>query len=364
MANVNLKNELAKRKFFERLKEAKGFCDASVNCYEKAILLYEDFTKHSDFSSFSSIKAIEFKKWLSKREHRGKIISISTRHSYLRFLKKFFSWLCNQEGYKSKLQIDSVSFLSLSEKDEQIATQYIPRKYPSLEEVVKIVNSIEIESEIDLRDRALISFTVLSGMRDKAIVTLPISCFDPKSFIINQNPKQGVQTKCSKFIQSVLFKFDEKLVEYVLEWVKLLKNKNFTDNDPLFPRNHAKQDNNNLSFDNSDTVEPVFWKSAGPIRQIFKRRSKDAKLPYYPPHTFRHLAIDLASKNCKNGEEFKAVSQNFGHENVATTFRSYANYEPQKLAEILTKMNFSKKQPNQENTKLKKIKEILESDDI
>ncbi|MBI5403373.1 MAG: tyrosine-type recombinase/integrase [Ignavibacteriae bacterium] len=359
MPDVNYKNELAKRNFFRWLKEAKGLCDASVNCYEKAILLYEDFSDHSDFSRFSSDKAIEFKKWLLRKKNKGKTISVSTYHTYLRYLKVFFSWLCMQDDYKNKISLDSVSYLNASEKDVRIATHYVPRKYPTLEDVFKVVTNIKIESEIDLRDRAMISFTLLSGMRDKAIITLPIGCFDVENLIINQNPKRGVQTKFSKYISSVLFRFDERLVEYVLEWVKHLKEKNFGLNDPLFPKNKTNKGNDNLSYVKSDSIEPEYWKEAGQIRQIFKKRFKDAHLPYYPPHTFRHLAIDLSFKLCKNGEELKAVSQNFGHDNIATTFRSYANYGPQKLAEILTKMNFSEKQTDLASSKLEQIKEII-----
>ena len=53
-------------KFFKWLKEADGCCDSTVNNVEKAILLYEDFTKQADFATFNSAKAIEFKKWLKK----------------------------------------------------------------------------------------------------------------------------------------------------------------------------------------------------------------------------------------------------------------------------------------------------------
>jgi hypothetical protein len=51
--------------------------------------------------------------------------------------------------------------------------------------------------------------------------------------------------------------------------------------------------------------------------------------------------VDLALKSCKNGEEIKAISQNFGHEHTATTLFSYANYPPPRLSEIIKNMDFS-----------------------
>ena len=360
MVKPNIKNERIKRKFFRWLKEADGCCDSTINNIEKAILVYEEFIKCADFSKFNPSKAIEFKKWLRKREYRGKVISLTTYHTYLRYLRKFFSWLSWQSGYKSKITPDIISYLKISEKEERIATQYIPRNYPSLEYVIKLTDSIKINSEIDLRDRALISFALLSGMRDQAIATLPLGCFDEETLIINQNPKQGVQTKFSKYIPSTLLNFHDKLLNYIKEWIKHLKARGFGSQDPLFPRSKLEQGKDNLSFEPSGKVEPVFWKGTGRIREIFKKRSQEAGLPYHPPHTFRHLAIDLTLKQCKTGEQIKAISQNFGHNHIATTLSSYANYEPQRLTEILKNMDFSGEPTETDDSKIKRIKEILD----
>jgi integrase/recombinase XerD len=339
----NIKNERIKRKFFKWLKEANGCCNATANNVEKAILLYEDFTKQVDFSTYKPDKAIDFKKWLKKREFRGKTISLTTYHTYLRHLRKFFAWLSWQAGYKSKITPDLVDYLTISEKEERIATQQTPRNYPPLEYVIKLADSIKVNSEIDQRDRALISFTLLSGMRDKAIATLPLGCFDEVKLTINQNPKSGVETKFSKYIPSILFKFNDSLFNYLIEWVKHLKIRCFGSQDPLFPRSKVEQGENNLSFEDAKEVEPAYWQGTGRIREIFKKRSQKAGLPYYPPHTFRHLAIDLALKSCMTGEHIKAISQNFGHEYIATTLSSYANYAPDRLSEILKNIDFSGK---------------------
>ena len=279
MAKVNIKNERVKRRFFTWLKEAEGLCDSTINGIDKAILLYEDFTKQSDFTSFNSTRATAFKKWLTKRKSKGKQISVTTLHSYLRYLSRFFSWLSWRPGYKSKITPDVVSYLRMSEKEERIATQYIPRQYPPLEYVVKLANSIEISSEIDLRDRALISFTLLSGMRDKAIVTLPLGCLDEEKLTISQDPRQGVQTKFSKYIPSTIFRFDEKLVGYLKGLVKHLKDKGYGSRDPLFPRSKIGHGDGNLSFEPATEVEPLFWKGTGGIRELLKNRYQEAGLP-------------------------------------------------------------------------------------
>jgi len=359
MLKVNIKNERMKRLFFKRLKEAKGRCDATINNIEKAILVYEEFTKYVDFATYRPDKAIEFKKWLKKRAFRGKVISLTTYHTYLRHIRTFFYWLSEQAGYRSKITPDVVDYLSISEKEERIATQLTPRNYPPIEYVVKLADSIETISEIDLRDRALIAFALLSGMRDKAIITLPLGCFDTEKLSIDQNPKQGVETKFSKYIPSTLYKFNDKLLKYITEWVKHLKSKDFGSQDPLFPRSKKEQGDDNLSFEKAQEVEPEFWRGTGRMREIFKERARKANLSYYAPHTFRHLAVDLALKHCRTGEQIKAISQNFGHEHIATTLCSYANYAPDRLSEILKSMDFSGKPSKANDTKLEEIKKIL-----
>ncbi|MBN1574829.1 MAG: site-specific integrase [Deltaproteobacteria bacterium] len=357
----NIKNERIKRRFFRWLKEANGCCEATAGNVEKALSLYEDFTGYADFASYNPNTAIEFKKRLKERKYRGKTISLTTYHGYLKNIKKFFLWLSWQDGYKSKIKPDMVDYLNISDKEERIARQTKPINYPSLDYVIKLTDSIAVNTEVDSRDRALISFTLLSGMRVKSIATLPLGCFDEETQTINQDPRLGVQTKFSKCNRSVLFNFDDKLVKHVTGWISYIKARGFGSRDPLFPRSKIRQEENGLSFEDSLEIEPVYWQGTGSIRKIFKKRSREAGLPYFSPHTFRHLAVDLAIQNCRTGEQIKAVSQNFGHEYIATTFSSYGNYDQNRLTGIIKKMDFSGKPSMPEAQKLELIRNIANS---
>jgi integrase len=345
MAKANVKNERAKRGFFKWLRGAEGCSLATVDRVEQAILRYEDFTKHEDFALFNSDKAEVFKKWLGKREVKGKPLSVVTYHTYLRYLRKFFTWLAWQPGYRSRIRPDMVAFLRASEKEARMATQTTPRNYPQLDYVLKLTRSIPTATEVDQRDRALLAFTLLSGMRDKAIITLPVGCFDEATLTVNQNPRKGVQTKFAKLIPTTLFVFDQSLLGSLLDWAAHLKAKGFGFQDPLFPRAKITQGRDGMSFESPIDVEAVYWKGTGGIRAVFKRRTEQAGLPYFPPHTFRHLAVDLALKACKTGEQIKAVSQNFGHEHIATSLSSYGNFDPLRLSEVVRGLDFSTKAP-------------------
>ena len=283
---VSAKNERAKRSFFRYLKNADGCCDSTVNNIENAILLWQEFSKNEDFALYNADKAIDFKKWLAKREVRGKSISIVTYHAYLRYLRKFFGWLVREPGYKSRIKPNAVDYLKITEKEGRIATQSAPRNYPPFDYVKMLVGSINGDTEIDQRDRALVSFTLLSGMRDKAIVTLPLGCFDEERLIIIQNPRKGVETKFAKLIPTTLLQFDENMVRSVIEWAKHLKAKGFGSQNPLFPRSKLEQGKDRMTFETSTEVEPVFWQGTGRMREIFNTRAHDADRPSLLPASY------------------------------------------------------------------------------
>ena len=101
-----------------------------MNNIENAILLWQEFSKNEDFAQYNADKAIDFKKWLAKRDVRGKLISIVTSHVYLRYLRKFFGWLVRETGYKSRIKPNAVDYLKITEKEGRIATQSTPRTTP------------------------------------------------------------------------------------------------------------------------------------------------------------------------------------------------------------------------------------------
>jgi len=76
------------------------------------------------------------------------------------------------------------------------------------------------------------------------------------------------------------------------------------------------------------------WRTATPIRAIFKTAFTAAGLPYFNPHTFRKTLVALGQSRCETPEHFKAWSQNLGHEGVMTTFSSYGGVQVARQSEI------------------------------
>ena len=77
------------------------------------------------------------------------------------------------------------------------------------------------------------------------------------------------------------------------------------------------------------------WSSASPIRRIFREALSKAGLPYFNPHSFRNTLVQLGEEICKTPEQFKAWSQNLGHEKVLTTFINYGEVTCQRQGQII-----------------------------
>jgi len=357
---MKLKNEKVKRKYIEWLKDAQGYSELTVQAIEKALWKYEEYSREADYGNFDSKDAQLFKKYLAvaKNPQSGNSLSLTSQYHILRHVNAFFLWLSGQTGYKSRIKSHDVRYLRLSKEESRVATAPKLPKYPTIEYIKKLCD-FNVESEMDMRDRAMIAFTALSGMRDRAIITLPVGCFDEKELVVYQEPARGVKTKFSKSILTVLFRFDTDLLNFVLDWVGYLrKEKLFTDEDPMFPSTEVEIESSISQAFVAKGIEKVFWKNAGAMRKIFQKRAKEMGLEYFSPHKFRHFAISEAQKYVYNPEQLKAVSQSVGHQNLSTTFFSYGGMAPERVKDVITGMDFDKKKPKKQEMK-DQLKDIL-----
>lgn len=318
------RNEQAKRGFFEHLRGAKGFSEDSVNDYADAIGQWQIFSGAEDFATFDKTKAGAYCDWLTRRATKtpdGKL-KPATRYHYLRRVKEFFLWLAEQPEYSQKLVKADAGFLRISKKDMQIVLSGTTKELPTLEEVQKVIGSIEPASEVGMRDRALISFALITGCRITAIISLKMKSFDKATQRIFQNPADGVRTKNSKTIITTFFPigWDEPR-RYFLEWYEYLESKGFAPDDPIFPATSSEISTKKAY--SKDSISRSFWSVSSSARKIFEKRCENAGVKYYHPHAYRHLVVSLMSKMRLTEEEKRAISLTLGHENIGTTFGAY-----------------------------------------
>lgn len=335
MMKHNPENERIKRQYFAYLKEAKRHSEQTVDAAAKSISRFEEYTRYRDFKTFHFEQAIAFKRHLAEQTGRrsGEKLSKATLHATLKQLRAFFFWLAGQQGYKARLQYSDADYFNMSEKDARIATAQRERKAPTLEEVKYVIQTMPEENEIERRNRALVAFMLLTGARDSAVASMKLKHVDLKESCVHQDARE-VKTKFSKTFTTYFFPVGEEVQRFVTNWLRYLREEKLWGNDdPLFPASRIVL-GASRQFEVAG-LERKHWSTATPIRTIFREAFERAELPYFHPHSLRKTLARLGEQVCQSPEEFKAWSQNLGHEQVLTTFISYGKVATERQGEIL-----------------------------
>jgi len=338
MRMLNPENERIKRRYFTYLKEAKRYSEATIDRVAKSLSRFEDYTRSRGFRAFRAEQAVAFKRNLTDQvsEKSGERLSKATLYATLTDLRNFFHWLAGQPGFRSRLSYSDADYFNLSEKDTRIAKAQRERSSPTLEQIMHVIRSMPAGTEIEMRDRAVIAFAILTGARDGAIASIRLKHVDVLQGKVHQDARE-VHTKFSKTFTSCFFPVGHEVLQVVIDWIEhLRKVKLWGDDDPLFPATGVKPDANGHFAPLGLERKP--WSSATPIREIFRRSFTAAGLPYFNPHSFRKTLALLGEKLCRTPEEFKAWSQNLGHEKVLTTFTNYGALTHSRQAEILQEL--------------------------
>lgn len=338
MSKHHPENERIKRQYFAFLKEAKRQSEDSVDAVAKALARFETDTNHRDFRAFHFEQAVAFKRNLANRNSQvtGEKLSKATQNSTLACLKRFFQWLAQQPGYKSRLNYSDAEYFNLSEKDTRVATARRERPAPTLEQIKHVIATMPAVTEIERRNRALVAFTLLTGARDGALATLRLKHLDLAAGSVYQDARD-VATKFSKSFTTYFFPVGPEARQIVEDWVVYLRQQKLWGNDdPLFPA--SRIEHGATRHFEVVGLDRKAWSTADPIRAIFRQAFEAAGLPYFNPHSFRRTLVQLGETTCRTPEEFKAWSQNLGHEGVLTTFYSYGSVTVPRQGEIIKEL--------------------------
>ena len=335
MKKHNANNERIKRAYFAWMRNARGRSEPSIDAAAAAIHRFETHTCYRDFKAFHIEQAIAFKDHLREQANRrtGERLSASTLYSTMSALKAFFNWLAGQSGYKSRIRYSDAEYFSLDRTETAVAKAHREPRVPTLEQIRHVLKSMPATTVIERRNRALVAFTILTGARDRAIASMKLRHVDLIEGRVNQDARE-VRTKFGKTFSTTFFPVGDDIREIVNEWIDHLRRVELWGlDDPLFPKTRIEI-GTNRQFE-AVGLERAHWSTATPIRKIFRCAFEKAGLPYYRPHSFRHTLVMLGERLCGPPEEFKAWSQNLGHDSPLTTFTSYGHVPFTRQAEII-----------------------------
>jgi integrase len=345
MTKHNPENERIKRKYFGYLKEARRYSEPTVDAAAKALSRFEEYTRFRGFKMFHQKQAVAFKNHLAEQnaQRSGQRLSKATLHATLTQLKEFFFWLAREPGYKARIEYSDAEYFNLSDKDVRVATAHREQKVPTIEQLKHVIVSMPHGSEIERRNRAVVAFTLLTGARVSAVASMRLKHVDLKEGCVHQDARE-VKTKFGKTFTTTFFPVGEEVRRVIEDWVRYLREEKLWGNDdPLFPATRVVL--GQVRQFEAAGLERAHWSTATPIRKIFSEAFQDAGLPYFHPHSLRKTLARLGEQTCKTPEEFKAWSQNLGHEQVLTTFTSYGAVREDRQAQLIRGLGAAAEQP-------------------
>ncbi|MGF9693731.1 tyrosine-type recombinase/integrase [Rhizobium sp. 0TCS1.26] len=297
------------------LNEARGLHEATIDAASRYIRQFEDFTGGIDFARVSRTQIISFKESIRQKAEDENCLSPSTVVHSLRALGAFFSWLVTRPEY-GKLARDLPDYFTPSKRLVKIANAPTDKYVPSVDEIRKLIAASPRDTLLQRRDRAIIAFLYLTGVRNGALVTLRLKHVDTAQKLVFQDARE-VATKASKTMRTAWFPVGEDFEEIVINWVAELRGIAAKEDVPLFPRGFRKE----WGASKDECFE--FLSSTDPVRKIIKAAAAVAETVYFRPHAIRATIGRNIERWGATAEERKALSQNLGHERYVTTREFY-----------------------------------------
>jgi len=320
---LNAANERLKHRYVAYLRGGRQLGEHSIDQILAALNRFEEYTRRKSYTEFRTEQASGFKKYLASLSTQAgdRRLSKATITTTLHAMRDFVRWLSEQKGFRNRLVRTDADYFRPSRRDEAIARASRPMLVPTIEQIRTMLAAMPATSPVERRNRALVAITIVTGARDNATASLRLKHLDLDDRQLFHDARD-VRTKFGKTFPTWFFPVGEDFVDIVCDWKRELEGAHgFTAEDPLFPQTE-------VAFGVGGAVLPArlkceCWANADPIRKVFKEACLCAGLPNFKPHSFRHTLAQLGSHVCTTPAEYKAWSQNLGHDGVLVTLTSY-----------------------------------------
>jgi integrase len=309
------------------LKQALGRHDKTIDAALRHIREFERRTKNKPFQQITRDDIIEFKRQIVEADGRDKTLSASTIVHCFGCMKAFFQWLVKQPGYKT-MRLDLYEYFTAEKRLSSIANAPKLKQVPTREELVTMITSMPSSTFWQRRDRAILALMCLCGIRDGALVTLQLKHVDNSTKTVFQDAGT-VSTKNSKTMRTTWFPMGEVFELIFTAWVDEMTALGLPDTAPLFPRVFQQ----NFGADDKGKLE--FFNSSDHVRKVVREAAKAAEVKKFTPHAIRATIARLIPEWGITPAERKAMSQNLGHEQYATTDIYYGSVDPETQHELI-----------------------------
>ena len=359
---INRKNWLLTKKYLNYRREH------DPNLSEKSLSRYQWHLRHlliwADEDGFAQAlknKRPRFPTYL--REIAGKKTSIpiskESQKKIVQVARALLEWLL-------KYHPRDVPGLTPELVDELVPTR-VPRTHKEprsihLEDLLELIRFPFPDTLRNKRDLAAACLLFASGARADAIASAPILSLQLQKLSFNQDPQLGVRTKNSVSQTTFLLNIPE-LLEKIQIWDRIVRTQ-LPETTPWFTVIDARWGVEQLTTRPASRTRAQDLLKA--VRRLFKLAGMEDK--YKSPHKFRSGHAMYGLTDCKNMEEYHALSRNLMHANLAVTDQYYSVLEHGQRQAIITTLGnrqtddpFTRLTPQpQESAKIRHIMKLLE----
>ncbi len=264
------------REYLAYLQVEKGLAKNSVESYERDLAKLKNWTEKNDFDLVKLTRQ-DLREWLI--DLAGKNLSENSKRRIVSSLRGFYKFL----------QIDG--HIAKNPAEDLAAPQkgfYLP-KFLNQTDVENLLAMPDVETEIGLRDKAILELMYACGLRVSEAVDLKISDVDADA---------GILTCKGKGSKTRRIPIGKTAVQCLRNYLSIRREKENVEAKNLFVTNLGKPVNRQIIF--------IF----------IKKYAEKAGLEDVSPHTLRH---SFATHLIQNRADIRSVQQMLGHADISTT---------------------------------------------
>lgn len=285
-----------KKEFLNYISNIKKYSNNTIINYELDIELFEKYL----YIKKLNITKVEYKDILDFINYLKDNHKSSSINRVLSSLRSYYKYLIRNNYVKS----NPFNLVSGMKKEKKLP------EYFKYNEYINILNSIDINSNLGIRNRCIFEVLLCTGCRVNELVNIKLKDIDlylQEIKVLGKGNKERIVYLGSYAIDSIKSYLDIRN--------DILKNKN---NDYLF-LNHL---GNKLTTRGISNI----------IDNILKKTCNNMKIT---PHTFRH---SFATMMLNEGCDLKSVQELLGHVSLSTT-SIYTHISNEELKRVYLKTN-------------------------
>jgi site-specific recombinase XerC len=356
---INRENYLLARDYINFLKNNSTISEKSRDRYTfylKHLLKWADETPFPQ----AATKELGFIVYIQTIPGKNGVgyIEVETKKKVIELAKRFFEWA---KKYR-EVQFQSLPAWWIDSMDPPRVTRSNKiHEYVTLEEAIALA-SIQVDPRnlAMRRDKAATALLYLSGMRKTAMATLPIKNLLLDKLTVLQYVEDGVQTKNSISAKTFMYQIPQLLLA-VKDWDNYVR-QNLPNDFPWYSSIESHWGEQTLKMEKPDIKNPGS-QIDDRFSLLYKLANEQkANLVHKSPHKFRHGHAMFGLARARNEAEYKAVSQNLMHSNIAITDGFYGKLLDDDVQKLL--MNLSAQPAHHSDDELSGFIDRLTTDEL